>query len=192
MSQFPFALKIVIRRELVDQLEQIAIFAARMGAAALNFVHVMPTSSGFETEVALNREEQRAVEEEIAILARIFKMNVRLDVGYYNIDEQRAPCSPLAGTSMNVDYRGRLSLCCNLSGFRGAAAEADVVADLNVESFASALAKLRALAAAQLENRRHALAVLRSQGVQPDLYTGSPCLFCLQSYGKIPWRHGVQ
>jgi hypothetical protein len=93
---------------------------------------------------------------------------------------------------MNVDYRGRLSLCCNLSGFRGAAAEPDVVADLNVESFGSALAKLRALAAAQLQKRNEALAAMRSQGIQPDLYTGSPCLFCLQSYGKIPWRHGVQ
>jgi MoaA/NifB/PqqE/SkfB family radical SAM enzyme len=192
MSHLPFAIKIVVRRDLVDQLEQIAIFAARMGAAALNFVHVMPTSSGFETGVALNREEQKAAEEEIAILARIFKMNIGIDVGYYNIDEQRAPCSPLAGTSMNVDYRGRLSLCCNLSGFRGAAAEPDVVADLNVESFGSALAKLRALAAAQLQKRNEALAAMRSQGIQPDLYTGSPCLFCLQSYGKIPWRHGVQ
>ena len=192
MSQLPFAMKIVVRRDLVDQLEQIAIFAARMGAAALNFVHVMPTSSGFETGVALNREEQRAVEEEIAILARIFKMNIGIDVGYYNIDEQRAPCSPLAGTSMNVDYRGRLSLCCNLSGFRGAAAEPDVVADLNVESFPSALTKLRALAAAQLQKRKEALAALRSQDVRPDLYTGSPCLFCLQTYGKIPWRHSTQ
>jgi MoaA/NifB/PqqE/SkfB family radical SAM enzyme len=192
MSQMPFAIKIVVRRDLVDQLEHTAIFAARMGAAALNFVHVMPTSSGFETGVALNREEQRAVEEEIAILARIFKMTIGIDVGYYNIDEQRPPCSPLAGTSMNVDYRGRLSLCCNLSGFRGAAAEPDVVADLNVESFASALEKLRALATAQLQKRKDALAALRSQGVRPDLYTGSPCLFCLQTYGKIPWRHSAQ
>ncbi|HEX5834063.1 MAG TPA: radical SAM protein, partial [Pyrinomonadaceae bacterium] len=121
IAQLPFAIKIVVRRDLVDQLERIAIFAARMGAAALNFVHVMPTSSKFETDVALDRQEQRAVEEEIAILARIFKMKIGIDVGYYNIDEQRAPCSPLAGRSMNVDYRGRLSLCCNLSGFRGAA-----------------------------------------------------------------------
>ncbi|HSK64138.1 MAG TPA: hypothetical protein VK893_09860, partial [Pyrinomonadaceae bacterium] len=149
-------------------------------------------SNGVENDLALNREEQRAAEEEIAILARIFKMNIGIDVGYYNIDEQRAPCSPLAGTSMNVDYRGRLSLCCNLSGFRGAAAEPDVVADLNVESFAGALVKLRALAAAQVQKRKDALAALRAQGSQPDLYTGSPCLFCLQSYGKIPWRHGVQ
>ena len=189
IAQLPFAIKIVVRRDLVDQLERIAIFAARMGAAALNFVHVMPTSSKFETDVALDRQEQRAVEEEIAILARIFKMKIGIDVGYYNIDEQRAPCSPLAGRSMNVDYRGRLSLCCNLSGFRGAAEEQDVVADLNVESFSSALPKLRALAVAQLEKRKIMLVALRSRGATPDLYAGSPCLFCLQSYGKIPWHN---
>jgi len=191
VSQLPFNMKIVIRRDLVDQLESIALFAARMGAAALNFVHLMPTSNDFENALALNRDEQRAAEEEIAILARIFKMNIGIDVGYYNIDEQRAPCSPLAGTSMNVDYRGRLSLCCNLSGFRGAAAEPDIVADLNVESFASAVSKLRAVASAQLERRKEVLVKLRSRGVAPDLYVGSPCLFCLQSYGKIPWHHNV-
>jgi MoaA/NifB/PqqE/SkfB family radical SAM enzyme len=191
IARLPFAIKIVVRRDLVDQLERIAIFAARMGAAALNFVHVMPTSSQFENDLALTREEQRAAEEEIALLARIFKMNIGIDVGYYNVDEQRAPCSPLAGTSMNVDYRGRLSLCCNLSGFRGAAQETDVVADLNVESFSTALPKLRALAADQLEKRKTALVSLRSRGVTPDLYAGSPCLFCLQSYGKIPWHNGT-
>ena len=190
MAQLPFAIKIVVRRDLVDQLERIAIFAARMGAAALNFVHVMPTSSQFENDVALNREEQRTAEEEIAILARIFKMKIGIDAGYYNIDEQRAPCSPLAGTSMNVDYRGRLSLCCNLSGFRGSAEEPDVVADLNVEPFSAALVKLRTLAAAQLERRKSALVTLRSRGETPDLHVGSPCLFCLQSYGKIPWHNG--
>jgi MoaA/NifB/PqqE/SkfB family radical SAM enzyme len=191
ISRMPFAIKIVVRRDLVDQLEQIAIFAARMGAAALNFVHVMPTSSDAENALALNRDEQRAAEEEIAILARIFKMKIGIDVGYYNVNVQHAPCAPLAGTSMNVDYRGRLSLCCNLSGFRGAVEEADVVADLNVEPFAAALAKLRALASAQLQKRREAIVTLHSKGSTPDLYLGSPCLFCLQSYGKIPWHNGA-
>ncbi|HEU4769397.1 MAG TPA: radical SAM protein [Pyrinomonadaceae bacterium] len=192
MTQLPFAIKITIRRDLVDQLEQIAIFAARMGAAALNFVHVMPTSTAVADESALNLDERRVVEEEVAILARIFKMPIGIDVGYYNIDEDRPPCSPLAGTSMNVDYRGRLSLCCNLSGYRGAAEETDVVADLNVESFASAYVKLKEVASAQLQKRKDALAALRAQKITPDLYTGSPCLFCLQSYGKIPWHKDVE
>src|ERR1044071_1007638 len=163
MSNLPFGLKIVIRRDLVDQLEQIAIFAAKMGAASLNFVHVMPTSNAVADDSALSLDEQRAAEQEIAILARIFKMSIGIDVGYYNTDETRPPCAPLAGVSMNIDYRGRLSLCCNLSGFRGAVEEQDVVADLNVESFVSAYEKFSALAAAQLQRRKDALAALREQ-----------------------------
>lgn len=188
MSKLPFLIKIVVRRDLVDQLEQIAIFAARMGAASLHFVHVMPTSNAVVDDSALTLDEQRTAEQEIAILARIFKMKIGIDVGYFNIDETRPPCAPLARASMNIDYEGRLSLCCNLSGFRGAVEESDVVADLNVESFASAYDRLTALAATQLEKRRAALATLRAQSVTPDIYTGSPCLFCLQSFGKIPWH----
>ena len=111
-------------------------------------------------------------------------MNIGIDVGYYNVDDTRPPCAPLAGVSMNIDYRGRLSLCCNLSGFRGAADETDVVADLNLESFASAYEKFQTLAATQLQRRKDALAKLHS----PDVYVGSPCMFCLQSFGKIPWH----
>ena len=185
MSKLPFGIKIVIRRDLMDQLEHIAIFAARMGAASLHFVHVMPTSDAVADDSALSLDEQRVAEQEIAILARIFKMNIGIVVGYYIVDETRPPCAPLAGVSMNVDYRGRLSLCCNLSGFRGGAEERDVVADLNVESFASAYEKFQALAEAQLQKRKEALA---AQGSNPDLYTGSPCMFCLQSFGKIPWH----
>jgi sulfatase maturation enzyme AslB (radical SAM superfamily) len=191
VAKMPFVMKIVIRRDLMDQLEQIALFAARMGAASLHFVHVMPTSTAVAGDAALSREEQRVAEEEIALLARIFKMEIGIDVGYYNIDEQRPPCAPLAGMSMNIDYRGRLSLCCNLSGFRGAAEESDVVADLNTESFASAQVKFLALATAQLQKRQRALAALRERGETPDLFTGSPCLFCLQSFGKVPWHAGV-
>lgn len=188
VSNLPFGIKIVIRRDLMDQLEQIAFFAARMGAASLHFAHVMPTSGAVAGESALSLDEQRVAEEEIAILRRIFKMEIGIDVGYYNIDEERPPCAPLAGTSMNIDFRGRLSLCCNLSGFRGAAEELDVVADLNVESFATAYAKFVELAAAQLKKRKTALSTLRSEKLTPDLYTGSPCLFCLQTFGKIPWH----
>ena len=89
---------------------------------------------------------------------------------------------------MSIDFRGRLSLCCNLSGFRGAVEELDVVADLNEESFVSAYARFVELAGKQLQRRKDALVSLRSQSLTPDLYTGSPCLFCLQSFGKIPWR----
>jgi hypothetical protein len=45
------------------------------------------------------------------------------------------------------------------------------------------------VAAAQLKKRTDALAVLKAEGLASDLYIGSPCLFCMQSYGKIPWHN---
>ena len=120
-------------------------------------------------------------------LAKILKMPIGIAAGYYDINSE-IPCSPLKATSCNVDWRGRLTLCCNLAGYRNAEGEPDVIADLNRETFAEAYVRLQALAQTQLERRRQALAEIAARGETPDLYTGSPCLFCLQSFGKIPWR----
>ncbi|MDT7690406.1 MAG: hypothetical protein QOE46_3165 [Acidobacteriota bacterium] len=186
-ARLPFSVKVGLRRDTLPLLEQIALFAARMGAASLSFGHNLPTSARGEDGLALSAEDRTAAEQEVAILARVFRMRVSLEVGYYNTDPA-PPCSALAGASCNIDYRGRLSLCCNLSGYRGAAGEADVVADLNAEAFAPAFERLQVVAEAQAARRREALAAHRAEGVRPDLYLGSPCLFCLGSFGKIPWH----
>src|SRR5215813_13729801 len=183
----PFVVKCVIRKDTLPQFEKIAVFAARMGAAALNFGHLLPTSNQFHNEVGLSAQDRLLAEQEITLLARIFKMRINLEVGYYNIDPA-PPCSALAGRSCNIDYRGHLSLCCNLSGFRGAVGEAEVVADLNVEDFASALARLKAVAMTQLDRRSKLLADYAARSEAPPLDVGSPCLHCLRSFGKIPWQ----
>ncbi|MCM3869325.1 MAG: radical SAM protein [Pyrinomonadaceae bacterium] len=189
-SRIPFAFKMGLRRDTIPNLEQIAIFAGRMGATLLSFGHVLPTSTSVEDASSLSLEERRLAEQEIAALSRIFKMKIGIDVGYYNVDVS-SPCSALAGVSANIDYRGRLSLCCNLSGFRGAVGEGDVVADLHTEDFGSAFARLSQVAAGQLEARRERLTTLASEGREADLYTGSPCLFCLDTLGKLPWRQAT-
>ena len=185
-GRFPFNVKVGIRRDTVPQLERFALFAARMGAAGLSFAHIMPTSTGIADTSALTLEERAEAEREIAQLARIFKIRIGIDVGYYNTDLV-APCSALSGVSGNVNYRGQLSLCCNLSGFRGGRGQADIIGDLNHEPFGAALERLRHLAATQSENRIRALTALDAAGKTADLTTGSPCLFCLHTLGKMPW-----
>lgn len=185
-SQFPFNAKVGIRRDTVPQLEAVALFAARLGASGLSFAHIMPTSNEVADASALTLEERAHAEREIAMLARIFKMRIGIDVGYYNTD-LIAPCSALSGASANINYRGHLSLCCNLSGFRGGSGNEDIVADLNHENFSAAFPRLQSIAAAQSENRVRTLTALASASEKPDLNTGSPCLFCLNTLGKTPW-----
>jgi MoaA/NifB/PqqE/SkfB family radical SAM enzyme len=191
VSRIPFVFKVGIRQDTVPQLQEIVLLAARMGARAVHFSHLLPTSSGAETELALTHAERTQAEQEIAILSNIFKMEIGIAAGYYNVDPS-PPCTALRGSNCNIDYLGRLSLCCNLSGYRGAAGETDVVADLNQESFSSAYPRLRRLAEEQMERRRVAIEQQRARGAEIDLYTGSPCLFCLQSFGKIPWRDAAR
>ena len=186
-GELPFMLKVVIRRDTLPQLEQLALFAARMGAAALHFAHVTPTSADVDNTSALNLDERSQAEKEIAILSRIFKMKIGIDVGYQNIDPA-PPCSALIGVSSNVDYRGRLSLCCNLSGYRSGIGEEDVAGDLNQEDFGSAYATLSKIAAAKLASRASRLKDVAIHNLPLDLYTASPCLFCLDTMGKLPWR----
>jgi MoaA/NifB/PqqE/SkfB family radical SAM enzyme len=190
MNGIPFIFKVGIRRDTVPQLQEIALLAARLGACALHFSHLLPTSSEYEAELGLSREERTDAEQEIGILSKIFKMEIGIAAGFYNIN-LAPPCTALAGTNCNVDYRGRLTLCCNLSGYRGAQGETDVVADLNVESFSSAYPRLRQLAEEQLARRRKAIESHAAEGREIDLHTGSPCLFCLQSFGKIPWHNAA-
>jgi MoaA/NifB/PqqE/SkfB family radical SAM enzyme len=185
-NQFPFNLKVGIRRDTIPQLEAIALFAARMGAAGLSFGHLMPTSIEVSDASALSLEERADAEREITLLSRIFKMRIGIDVGYYNIDPV-APCSALSGVSANINYRGHLSLCCNLSGFRGGKGSADIIADLNEESFSAALPRLQRVAEAQSEHRIRSLTTLAAVDGNADLATGSPCLFCLNTLGKTPW-----
>jgi MoaA/NifB/PqqE/SkfB family radical SAM enzyme len=186
-SNIPFVLKVGIRRDTVPYLQDFAMFAARLGAAGLHFAHLLPTSATVELESALSLTERRQVETEITILAGILKMPVGVVTGYYNIDPS-PPCAALLGKTCNVDFQGRLTLCCNLSGYRGADGEPDVVADLTKEDFAVGYERLLRIAAAQNERRRQALASFEASGADVDLYTSSPCLFCLQSFSKTPWH----
>jgi MoaA/NifB/PqqE/SkfB family radical SAM enzyme len=186
MADIPFRIKMTLRRDTVPQLEQIALLSARLGAASLHFGHFLPTSHLDKNELSLNLEEQREAEQEIESLARILRMEIGIAAGFFNTNPS-PPCAPLLGTSCNVDYQGRLTLCCNLSGYRGGNSDMDVAADLTSEDFVTAYERLRLIAQQQTAKRAEALAAFAARGVEPDLYTGSPCLFCAQSFDKIPW-----
>jgi MoaA/NifB/PqqE/SkfB family radical SAM enzyme len=188
-AKIPFVIKVGVRRDTAPLLQDFALFSARLGATRLEFSHLLPNSPSIDREFTLTQDERRNAEHEIAILSNIFKMKVTFATGYFNIDPV-VPCVALSGQHPNIDYRGRLTLCCNLSGYRGAAGEEDVVADLKTESFAQGYERLLAVATSQVARRKEALETLAASGVKADVGISSPCMFCLQSFRKIPQQGG--
>lgn len=191
MKGLPFMFKAPIRRDTAGRLQDFALLAARLGASALHFSHLLPTSQTDEDELGLSLEERVNADQEVAVLSNIFKMQVGIVAGYYNKNPE-SPCDALSARTVNVDYRGRMTLCCNLSGYRGAGEHADVLADLNREDFAAGFERFKLKADAQIERRRLMLEGHERRGTSPGLGEGSPCLYCLQSFGKIPWRAGAE
>jgi MoaA/NifB/PqqE/SkfB family radical SAM enzyme len=183
----PFMFKAPIRRDTAGRLQDFALLAARLGARALHFSHLLPTSRADEDDLGLTLEERAHADQEVAVLSNILKMQVGIVAGYYNTRPD-SPCDALSARTVNVDYRGRMTLCCNLSGYRGAGEHADVLADLNREDFAAGFERFKRSAEAQIERRRLMLEGHERRGTSPGLGEGSPCMFCLQSFNKIPWR----
>ena len=128
-GELPFMLKVVIRRDTLPQLEQLALFAARMGAAALHFAHVTPTSADVDNTSALNLDERSQAEKEIAILSRIFKMKIGIDVGYHS-------AKPIGQTMHAIAEQFELSRTPFVSGIVGRGREVlgflDIVQPENV------------------------------------------------------------
>src|SRR5262249_27758956 len=142
-----------------------------------------PTEHNLDNDLILPLGEWRAVERDVARVMTEFRHDISMAVGFYS--EYYLPrCAPLTHDDLNIDYRGRLTLCCQLSNYRDGDKDGeDVVGDLNKESLAEALGKLM-----NLVNKIHheRLAMATDPGQKEKLHY--PCLVCIERFGKTGER----
>ena len=70
-------------------------------------------------------EERLEVEAEIWRLKKTAPILVAMAPGHFS-DAPFFPCGPLEAEELNLDYRGNLTFCCQLSGHSGASHHADI------------------------------------------------------------------
>ena len=90
------------------------------------------------------------------------------------------PCAPLELKEFNLDYRGNLTLCCQLSGYSGANQETDVMGNLHEVSLAEACDRFRQRVATYLTDKRDR--VSRGDFGELDHF---PCWYCVKYLGKV-------
>jgi MoaA/NifB/PqqE/SkfB family radical SAM enzyme len=178
--RFPFSFLVVVNQRNFHEMEQLSLLATQLGAVGIRFSHMLPTSELLDEQLALTNEKRRAVEAEAARLSCSLPIRVSFSASASN-NTSGACCEPFAGRTASIDCHGRLSLCCQLADYRGAANETDTVADLNKTDFSSAFMKFLARVAVQRNRRDKALA----SGVALAEY---PCDFCISTMGKTDWR----
>ena len=168
-----------VNRANRHELDQLALLGAHLKVKRQVFGHQNPTAHNVGEDLVLPLSEWRAVERDVARLMGEFRHNIYMAVGFYT--EYFLPrCAPLLLDDLNVDYRGRLTLCCQLSNYRDAKGDGeDVVGDLRRQSLPEAMSRLM-----DLVNRVHHERLALAADAQRAESLHYPCLVCIDRFRK--------
>jgi hypothetical protein len=173
------SLSIVMDRRDRHQVREAADLAEALGVERIHFILPQPVPGSAESDTDLPPEEWLPVRREVEAVSALpgRRASVVLDYGA-PFDGPETPCETFALTRLYVDTRGRVCTCCQLSqyGFN----EAEVVADLNTESLATAHARYAVRLAALSR-------AARPEPDSDDLTNPFPCLRCAKASGKLSW-----
>jgi len=145
----------------------------------LMFGATLPTGTHHDQALWLSVAGWREARDRIKRLMETLRLPVALAEGFPS-EERFHVCTAQRSEILHVDPRGRLSLCCQLSGTPGG--DTDVVADLAEVGLVEAHRRLLELIHRTQDARLASLG--STAGTGWDLF---PCNLCLQSFGKPYW-----
>jgi MoaA/NifB/PqqE/SkfB family radical SAM enzyme len=179
--ELPFTLNMVLTRLNRDEIGEMVAFATCLGSDGVRFGHLMPTEETTLRNLDLSPDERRQVEAEIWRLKENGPLSVGMAPGYFS-ENLFYPCGPLELKEYNVDYKGILTLCCQLSGNSGPNHNTDIIADLNVLSLVEACERFHARVRTYLADKRE-----KSTMGSLAVVDRFPCWYCLKYLGKTSW-----
>lgn len=161
------------------EIDQLALLGAHLEVEHQIFGHQNPTEHNMGGDLILPLSHWRAVERDVARVMKGFRHDITMAVGFYT-DYYLPRCAPLTLDDLNIDYRGRLTLCCQLSNYRDGDKDGeDVVGDLKQESLPRALSKLM-----RLVNKVHEERLTMAGNPQQKEQLHYPCLVCVERFKK--------
>lgn len=161
------------------EIDQLALLGAHLQVKRQIFGHQNPTEHNMGEDLILPLSEWRAVERDVARVMKGFRHDITMAVGFYT-DYYLPRCAPLTLDDLNIDYRGRLTLCCQLSNYRDGDKDGeDVVGDLKQESLSQVLSNLM-----RLVNKVHEERLTMAGDPQQKEKLHYPCLVCVERFKK--------
>ena len=177
VTGLPFTFNMVLTAENGVEVAEAVQQAGALGSRGVRFGYLMAGDGVDVDALALSLRERRTIEDEIHALQKTASIPVVMAPGYYS-ESPFFPCGPLEGEEVNVDCRGNLTLCCQLSGFWAGADRPDVVANLHDMSFAEALGTFRQRVTTYLQDKRARVA--------DGKFSESDHFPCLSAFGISP------
>lgn len=179
LKDLPFTFNMVLTAQNQHEVGEVVGLAGKLGSGGVRFAHLMPTPETAMHGLDLSPKERREVEAKIWELQKIATVAVGMAPGYFS-GSPFFPCAPLELKEFNLDYRGNLTLCCQLSGYSGANQETDVMGNLHEVSLAEACERFRQRVSTYLADKHER--VSRGEFSELDHF---PCWYCVKYLGKV-------
>lgn len=179
--EIPFSLQMTVHALNAHQVEAFGLLAATLGAASASFGMAVPTGTPGDADLALPPEAWRGIRDRVERLGAVLAIPVRATEGFA-WPQPFHLCEPWRSEVLHVDPRGRLTLCCQLSGVPGG--DEDVLADLAETTLLEGHRRL--LDRVHLLSRERLEAV--AAGVGP--WDAFQCNWCARRHGKPHWVDG--
>jgi len=174
----PFSFNMVLTAGNRHELRDMVSLAGQLGARGVRFGHLMSTPDTHQRGLDLSHRERREVEGEIWQLQKEALIPVAMAPGYFSEDPFFS-CAPLAVQEYSLDYRGNLTLCCQLSGYPRGASRTDVMGNLHEVSLKETCAHFRRRVASYLADKKER--VQTGQFTELDHF---PCWYCVNYLKK--------
>src|SRR5688572_29334898 len=180
-KELPFSLNMVLTAQNRNEIGEMVVLAEQLGSAGVRFGHLMPTPETALRKLDLSPEDRREIESEIWGLKQSASIPVGMAPGYFS-EALFFPCGPLELEEYNLDYKGNLTLCCQLSGHSGRNDDADLMGNLSEITLAEACKRFHRRVHVYLSDKREYV----NRGMFNDL-DHFPCWYCLKYLGKTSW-----
>ena len=160
IKNFPFSFNMVLTTQNRSEVEDMMTLASQLGSSGVRFGHLMFTPDTVSRDLNLSPQERREVEAEIWGFKKSSSIPVGMAPGYFS-ESPFFPCAPLELEEYNLDYRGNLTLCCQLSGYAGENSEADSMGNLQEITLSMACERFRQQVATYLADKQKAFSQRR-------------------------------
>lgn len=178
VRDLPFTVNMVVTRINAHEIESLIDLARSLGARGVRFGHLIPTPRSVDNGLYLSHSERMAMDERINELQRTKPIPVALAPGSRTTD--LFPCEPLRDNEINIDWQGRLTRCCHLSGQTHAGTGNEVIGTVSGSGFPALMTRLgESTEAFRLEKRSRSR---NGELTEEDFF---PCDYCLKQTGKV-------
>jgi len=180
-KKVPFKLQMVVNSRNKGEIGGVVKLAHDLQAERVVIAPLQPTPQVIKQGLMLSPEEWNAISEYITEVRDRMKIEVQYAMGWYE-PLSFFQCRFTMMESINIDYRGRLTFCCEISGMRGSRSKSDIVADLRKTGLHKGLQLLQEKIA---KFNRDKLSII-GEGKMKEI-DHFPCYYCSKYFGKIDW-----